>query len=455
MSNIMNGASSSESSIQSSKNLEGNCNFVGRILLDIPCKVCSDNSSGKHYGIYACDGCAGFFKRSIRHNRQYICKIRGGELCPIDKIHRNQCRACRLDKCIRKGMNREAVQHERGPRSSTIRKQVALYLQDTHQTYLSRTKLKKNEKKFTSIQLFNPPKKPINQNVDSINDYMNQLYYNSMILNSIQNKIKVEKDENNYNKKTSPNCLEEKEAPFLPSYIKRKKNDVIKKFENKIFKNYQVPQISPKPKHPSQLISIYEISSRIMVNIIHRLQNLTSFQSLCEYSKNIILKDTWAELFVLGAAQINLQSILAQDVYQNLIKDEFDGNLKNTQKFLEICERFSRLNIDADEYSLIVNMILYKKNLKKESNMDKMEQEKICHYLDESQYKLFNYITKKEYNYNNMRFGNFVNLISEIKLNDSVNQLENTIKLLFFKNVVGDVDLSALFIKIFHSNITI
>lgn len=39
--------------------------FLGRILYDIPCKVCKDFSSGKHYGIYACDGCAGFFKVSI------------------------------------------------------------------------------------------------------------------------------------------------------------------------------------------------------------------------------------------------------------------------------------------------------------------------------------------------------------------------------------------------------
>ena len=42
----------------------------------------------------------------------------------IDKTHRNQCRGCRLRRCLQVGMNREAVQHERGPRNSTIRKQM-------------------------------------------------------------------------------------------------------------------------------------------------------------------------------------------------------------------------------------------------------------------------------------------------------------------------------------------
>ncbi|ESO85739.1 hypothetical protein LOTGIDRAFT_130367, partial [Lottia gigantea] len=100
-------------------------------LVDIPCKVCQDHSSGKHYGIYACDGCAGFFKRSIRKSRHYICKSRGQGTCPVDKTHRNQCRACRLKKCEEAGMNKDAVQHERGPRNSTIRRQVAMYLKET------------------------------------------------------------------------------------------------------------------------------------------------------------------------------------------------------------------------------------------------------------------------------------------------------------------------------------
>jgi len=75
--------------------------------------------------------CAGFFKRSIRRNRQYACKNSTLGNCPVDKTHRNQCRSCRLQRCLDCGMNKEAVQHERGPRNSTIRKQMALLLKES------------------------------------------------------------------------------------------------------------------------------------------------------------------------------------------------------------------------------------------------------------------------------------------------------------------------------------
>ncbi|KPM07099.1 zinc finger domain-containing protein 16 [Sarcoptes scabiei] len=78
-------------------------------LLDIPCAVCGDRSSGKHYGIFSCDGCSGFFKRSIHRNRIYTCRAQAEQhgRCPVDKTHRNQCRACRLRKCFEANMNKE------------------------------------------------------------------------------------------------------------------------------------------------------------------------------------------------------------------------------------------------------------------------------------------------------------------------------------------------------------
>uniref|UniRef100_W5LZH7 Retinoic acid receptor RXR n=1 Tax=Lepisosteus oculatus TaxID=7918 RepID=W5LZH7_LEPOC len=75
------------------------------------CAICGDRSSGKHYGVYSCEGCKGFFKRTIRKDLTYTC--RDNKECLIDKRQRNRCQYCRYQKCLAMGMKREAVQEER------------------------------------------------------------------------------------------------------------------------------------------------------------------------------------------------------------------------------------------------------------------------------------------------------------------------------------------------------
>ncbi|KAL1124082.1 hypothetical protein AAG570_001852 [Ranatra chinensis] len=75
------------------------------------CSICGDRASGKHYGVYSCEGCKGFFKRTVRKDLSYAC--REDRACLVDKKQRNRCQYCRYQKCLSMGMKREAVQEER------------------------------------------------------------------------------------------------------------------------------------------------------------------------------------------------------------------------------------------------------------------------------------------------------------------------------------------------------
>ncbi|XP_072203347.1 peroxisome proliferator-activated receptor gamma isoform X2 [Excalfactoria chinensis] len=83
-------------------------------LMAIECRVCGDKASGFHYGVHACEGCKGFFRRTIRLKLIYDrCDLN----CRIHKKSRNKCQYCRFQKCLAVGMSHNAIRFGRMPQA--------------------------------------------------------------------------------------------------------------------------------------------------------------------------------------------------------------------------------------------------------------------------------------------------------------------------------------------------
>ena len=71
------------------------------------CVVCNDKATGYHYGVFTCEGCKGFFKRTVQKQLEYTCKGEGK--CEVNQINRNRCQYCRFQKCVAQGMLKEGA----------------------------------------------------------------------------------------------------------------------------------------------------------------------------------------------------------------------------------------------------------------------------------------------------------------------------------------------------------
>ncbi|KAK1155669.1 nuclear receptor subfamily 6 group A member 1-like [Acipenser oxyrinchus oxyrinchus] len=99
---------------------EDQANGIGKSCIDSyydradrTCLICGDRATGLHYGIISCEGCKGFFKRSICNKRVYRCSR--DKNCEMSRKQRNRCQYCRLLKCLQMGMNRKAIREDGMP----------------------------------------------------------------------------------------------------------------------------------------------------------------------------------------------------------------------------------------------------------------------------------------------------------------------------------------------------
>ncbi|XP_074532987.1 photoreceptor-specific nuclear receptor [Halichoeres trimaculatus] len=368
------------------------------------CKVCSDSSSGKHYGIFACNGCSGFFKRSVRRRLIYRCQAGTGR-CLVDKPHRNQCQACRLKKCLQAGMNKDAVQNKRQPRSTAqiSLDSICVDMKKEHQSLLSSSAHHSSvicRPQVTSSATIQPCSNP------------NENHCLMVSLLTAETCAKLEPQDVEESIDVTTNDSERDQTP----------SDC---------------HMSPYTSRCSE--TAYETSAQLLFMSVKWAKNLPAFAHLPFRDQVILLEEAWSEMFLLCAIQWSLP--LDNSPFLTLSQQSKISLSMTDQPILEeIFNRFKALTVDPTEFACLKAIVLFKPETR---CLKSSEQVEILQ--DQSQVLLGQHIHSR-YPSQSARFGRLLLLLPSLHF-VSPGKIEQ----LFFHKTTGSTPMEKLLCDMFQS----